>query len=56
VEEYEYGELEVPGMDVTGGAVSTDATTQLTTAVENRKYLGKATALTYLVASCTGKA
>ncbi len=27
-----------------------------TTAVENRKYLGKATAWTYLVASCTGKA
>ena len=55
VEEYEYGEVEVPGMDVTGGAV-TAATTRPTTAAENRKYLAKATAWTYLVASCTDKA
>jgi hypothetical protein len=55
VEEYEYGEVEVPGMAVTGGAV-TAATTRPTTAVENRKYLAKAAAWTYLVASCTDKA
>ena len=55
MEEYEYGEVEVPGMDVTGGAV-TAATTRPTTAAENRKYLAKAAAWTYLVASCTDKA
>ncbi|KAI2509464.1 hypothetical protein MHU86_4965 [Fragilaria crotonensis] len=42
-------------MDVTGGA-ATAATTRPTTAAENRKYLAKATAWTYLVASCTGTA
>ncbi len=55
VEEYEYGEVEVPGLDVTGGAV-TAATTRPTTAAENRKYIAKAAAWTYLVASCTDKA
>ncbi len=54
VEEYEYGEVEVPGMDVTGGAV-TAATTRPTTEVDNRKNLGMTTAWTYLVANCTGK-
>jgi hypothetical protein len=46
----------VDGMTVTGGAVTAAVTTRPTTAVENRKHLGKATAWTYLVASCTGKA
>ena len=56
VEEYEYGEVEVPGLDVTGGAVTAPATTRPTTAAKNRKYIAKAAAWTYLVASCTDKA
>jgi hypothetical protein len=55
VEEYENGEVEVPGMDVTGGAV-TAATTRPTTAAENCKYTAKAAAWTHLVARCTDKA
>jgi hypothetical protein len=55
VEEYEYGEVEVPGMDVTVGAV-TATTTCPTTAAENRKYSTRAAAWTYLVASSTDKA
>jgi Zinc knuckle len=55
VEEYEYGEVEVPGMAVTGGE-TTAATTRPTTAAENRRYSAKAAAWTYLVASCTDKA
>ena len=55
VEEYEYGEVEVSGLDVTGGAV-TAATIRPTTAAENRKYIAKAAAWTYLVTSCTDKA
>jgi hypothetical protein len=51
VEEYEYGEVEVTGMAMTGRAVGAP-----TTAAENRKYLAKAAAWTYLVASCTDKA
>ncbi len=47
--------VEVPGLDVTGGAV-TAATTRPTTAADNRKYIAKAAAWTYLVASCTDKA
>jgi sulfite reductase alpha subunit-like flavoprotein len=55
VEEYEYGEVEVPGAAVTGG-VATPSTTRATTKTENRKYAANAQAWTYLVASCTGKA
>ncbi len=54
VEEYEYRGVEVPGMAVTGGAV-TAAKTRPTTTAENRKYLAKAATWTYLVASCTDK-
>ncbi len=55
VEEYEYGEVEVPGIAVTGGAVGAAKMCPTTTA-ENCKYLAKAAAWIYLVASCTDKA
>ena len=55
IKEYEYREVEVPGMDATGGAFNT-AMTHPTTAAENHKYLAKAAAWTYLVGSCTDKA
>lgn len=55
VEEYEYGEVEEPGVAVTGGG-ATPTTTRATTKTENRKYAANAQAWTYLVASCTGKA
>jgi hypothetical protein len=55
VEEYDYGEVEEPGMTVTGDA-ATATTTRPMTMAENRKYLAKAAAWTYLVASCTDKA
>ena len=55
VEEYEYGEVQEPGVEVTGG-VEGPSTTRATTKAENRKYASNAQAWTYLVASCTGKA
>ena len=52
VEEFEYGEFEV----TTGGGAATAAVMRPTTAAENRKYLARAAAWTYLVlASCTDK-
>jgi Zinc knuckle len=54
-EEYEYGEVEVPGLVMTGGAVGAP-TTRSPTSAECRKYLAKTAAWTYLVASCTDKA
>ena len=63
VEQFEYGEVEVPGVQPTGVPAGTGAvvpvvatTTRPTTAAENRKYLARAAAWTYLVASCTDKA
>jgi hypothetical protein len=65
VEEYEYGEVEEPVRPATGapvagtgvaGITAAPTTTRPTTSVENRKYLARAAAWTYLVASCTDKA
>ena len=63
VEEFEYGEVEEPGVQPTGVPVGTGAearvaatTTRPTTTAENRRYLARAAAWTYLVASCTDKA
>ena len=63
VEEFEYGEVQVPRAPPTGvptgtGAAETRvaATSRPTTMAENRKYLARAAAWAYLVASCTKKA
>ena len=63
VEEFDYGEVEEPGVQPTGvpagtGAVARVAatTTRPTTTAENRRYLARSAAWTYLVASCTDKA
>jgi hypothetical protein len=62
VEEFEYGEVEVPGTQPTGVADTgaetrvVATTTRPTTTVENRRYLARSAAWTYLVASCTDKA
>ena len=66
VEQYEYGEVEEPVRLATGAPTETAGVagvtaappvrTRLTTSVENRKYLARAAAWTYLVASCTDKA
>ena len=59
VEEFEYGEVVV---DVTSDKSATPppagltSTVRETTSVENRRYLARAAAWTYLVSSCTGKA
>ena len=59
-EEFEDGLVEVPGVETT--EPGTDAvlvgapSTRATTALENRKYIARAAAWTYLVASCTDKA
>ena len=59
VEQFEYGEVEVTPASAatTGGVAGTAAVMRPTTAAENRKYLARAAAWTYLVASCgTNKA
>ena len=58
VEEFEYGQVEVMQATAatTGGVAGTAAVMRPTTAAENRKYLARAAAWTYLVASCTDKA
>jgi hypothetical protein len=63
VEEFEYGEVEVPGTQPTGVPAGTGAetrvvasTTRPTTTAENRRYLARSAAWTFLVASCTDKA
>ncbi|KAI2504715.1 hypothetical protein MHU86_9732 [Fragilaria crotonensis] len=66
VEQYEYGEVEEPVRLATGAPAETAGVagvtaappvrTRATTSVENRKYLARAAAWTYLVASCTDKA
>ena len=66
VEQYEYGEVEEPvrlatrapaePAGVAGVTVAPPVRTRATTSVENRKYLARAAAWTYLVASCTDKA
>ena len=66
VEQYEYGEVEEPVRLATGAPAETAGVagvtaappvrTRPTTSVENRKYLARAAAWTYLVASCTDKA
>ena len=58
VEEFEYGQVEVTPATAatTGGVAGTAAVMRPTTAAENRKYLARAAAWTYLVASCTDKA
>jgi hypothetical protein len=67
VEQYEYGEVEKPVRLATGAPAETAGVagvtvaappvqTRATTSVENRKYLARSAAWTYLVASCTDKA
>jgi hypothetical protein len=58
VEEFEYGEVEVPGTQPTGAPAGTGAetrvvatTTRPTTTAENYRYLARSAAWTYLVAS-----
>ena len=54
VEEFEYGEVLEDPSSLT--SPSTDPKTRPTTTSENRKYVARAAAWTYLVASCTDKA
>ena len=54
VGKFEYGEVKV--MPATGGGVAAAAVIHPTTAAEIRKYLARAAAWTYFVASCTDKA
>ena len=58
VEQFEYGEVQVTPATAatTGGGAATAVVMRPTTAAENRKYLARAAAWTYLVASCTDKA
>jgi len=64
VEEYEYGEVAVPAPATTTvgevpagrGVAAVQPTMRPATAAENRKYVARAAAWTYLVASCTDKA
>ena len=58
VDQFEYGEVEVTPATVatTGGGAAVAAVMHPMTATEYRKYLARAAAWTYLVASCTDKA
>ena len=58
VEQFKYGKVKVTPATVatTGGGVAVAAVMLPTTAAENRMYLARAAAWTYLVASCTDKA
>ena len=59
-EEFGDGKVTIPGVETTnpdtGVATIAESTTREPTKVENRKYIARAAAWTYLVASCTDKA